>query len=1144
MSITNGQPAWPPPAPHLHGSVNGTRGSDDALVRSHDSADNSATSMPEASDIEEERQRARFAELYRRSESRISLLFADDGSYNYDAINSLRRPSHLVSLPPPATDHTPIEERPAKRLKRVINEDDYGDDDDDDDDESIEDSSRPGPISVSPLKSKSASASKGLLSPSKSGSSPVPSITSPGKLREEISQVSQSQTQTNNIEDARKQLEEARKDTEEAAKRSFHTIFYTLETDHTAMLEQQQLEESEKALQAEMDKNSHSHTSGSAPGENHGSLSSANLGASSLTLKHLIARIDMKRDMVRASDAELRSLMNEVRKNRSKWASEENVNQEELYEALEKVLTELKAHTEYSTPFLQRVNKRDAPDYYNFIKHPMDLGTMTKKLKSLNFKSKTEFVTDLNLIWDNCLRYNQDMNHPFRRMANGMRKEAEKLIPLIPDLVIRPRAEVEAEERRKQNGGEDDGGDDSDDEPIMSSRGRVAGGAKGTKSRKAPSDQKEGTPNNDQKPVLQLNGLLAKANREGSELDGSNGFGTPPVGGSMTPSGLNGHSGMGSNVDAMDIDGPSINGMALGQALSDAAQQVYEDEEYKIWKQVTKKDRALITKQRFELFSGKRLNVEEPALLRTKAGMRRYLRSLQQADANGVMGHAQGDVSAEASNETTKATETLAEGMEEDEERVIPDYYEPQTLVPDIPPKLQWIEDSEGQVINQHEEFLRTLPPGYFTAPKGLLSQKIDANLRQMQETRKVCSKIGVIKQMQLQTQVYANQFPKYNPDPFCEADIEPHVTCGDDLVMAPEVCRAALQRSVAKIFYHAGFEEYQPSALDTITDIAADYFGKMVQTFKTYTECEKTDSMSTNDISKFVLKPRYGNEQAILHTLAENGYTIEALESYAKDEVDRLGNKLSGIHERMKSHLSDLLRPAVTEGGGDGAAAFNDGSEQFVGGDFAEELGEDFFGFKELGLAGELGGVLSVPLHLLQSRVRNQYQAQNQAQGPTDAVLFEELPPPEPVTKENIQEQLGLVKNFFLAKLHANGDLPLVEDKDLPVKQRRPQPRLGATGKIVSPQKRPPKEQNAINKKKKKLEQQAAEAKKAKMEAEKAAASKKNTLPANGSTSKATSLAGPPPMERIESMQSQGNNSQTDKDDTGIPMSPESIER
>ncbi len=101
-----------------------------------------------------------------------------------------------------------------------------------------------------------------------------------------------------------------------------------------------------------------------------------------------------------------------------------------------------------------------------------------------------------------------------------MRKEAEKLIPLIPDLVIRPRAEVEAEERRKQNGGEDDGGDDSDDEPIMSSRGRTAGtaGTKAAKSGKHRRIRRKVPPNQEQKPVLQLNGLLAKTHREGSEL--------------------------------------------------------------------------------------------------------------------------------------------------------------------------------------------------------------------------------------------------------------------------------------------------------------------------------------------------------------------------------------------------------------------------------------------------------------------------------------------------------------------------------------------------------------------------------------------------------------------------------------------------
>lgn len=215
-------------------------------------------------------------------------------------------------------------------------------------------------MQTSPLKNKSANA---LLSPSKSGSSPVSSDTSPTKPTE-TKQDASTPEEPKSSEDARKELEEERKATEEAAKRSFHTIFYTLENDRVAMLEQQRLEEAEKQINAEMDNSGNTNNS-NAKGEQHGTLSSANLGASSLTLKHLIARIDLKREKVKASDAELRALMNEVRKNRSKWASEENVNQEELYEAIEKVLSELKAMTEYSAPFLTRVNKREAPDYYN-----------------------------------------------------------------------------------------------------------------------------------------------------------------------------------------------------------------------------------------------------------------------------------------------------------------------------------------------------------------------------------------------------------------------------------------------------------------------------------------------------------------------------------------------------------------------------------------------------------------------------------------------------------------------------------------------------------------------------------------------------------------------------------------------------------
>ncbi|KAB5526402.1 hypothetical protein GE09DRAFT_1042771 [Coniochaeta sp. 2T2.1] len=1167
MSFPNGQHAWPTPPVNGHNGGRMHHLVDDGPPRNQTPIDAaSMTLMPEApSDIEEDSRRTQFAELFRKSEAKIALLFAEDGTYNLPAIESLKRPPALSpSFIPLPTDHTPAQEPPRKKAKRVIDEDDYGDDDDEDEEEEEEQEGRDADqqdTQDSPLKHKNAhaAAAKSLLSPSKSGSSPVHSVPSPGSRHVDKSKDATAPGQPKTSEDARKELEEARNATEEAVKRSFHTLFYTLENDRTAMLEQQQLEESEKQLQAEMDKTG-GNTSHAGPGQNHGSLSSANLGASSLTLKHLIARIDMKRDRVQASDAELRSLMNEVRKNRSKWASEENVGQEELYEALEKVLSELKAHTEYSTPFLNRVNKRDAPDYYNFIKHPMDLGTMTKKLKGLQYKSKADFVTDLNLIWDNCLRYNQDMGHPLRRMANGMRKEAEKLIPLIPDLTIRPRAEVEAEERRKQNGGDDDAGDDSDDEPIMSSRGRKAGAKGANKSRKAHSDQKEGTPAGEQKPVLQLYGLLGKPHREGSEVDGSNGFATPPIGGSITPSGINGHSGV-SNADAMDIDGPSLSGMALGQALGEAAEQVYEDEEYKIWKQVTKKDRALIAKERFQLFKGNKLNVDEPALLRSKGGMRRFAKVKRAAEVQSQQGNAPG------SKDVGKAGESLAEGMEDQVERNVPDYYEPLTVIPDIPSKLQWVEDGEGQVIDQHEEFLRMVPRGHFTAPESKLTKKFDDNIRQMQETRKLCAKIGVIKQMQIQTQVYTNQFPKHNLEFFEEADVEPHYISGEGPVMAGEVCKAALQRSVAKIFYHAGFEELQPSALEAVTDIAGDYFQKLVRSFNVYREAEKKPATGVYAERGARFQPRFTPEEVILHTLCENGHELELLEGYARDDVPKLGSKLGVIHERMKAHLADLLRPALNDAGPDGAGAFNDGSEQFVGGDFAEDLGEDFFGFKQLGLDKEFGlEVLSVPFHLLQTRVRSQYQQQAAVPGTTAADLFDALPALEPVTKENIQDQIGLVKNFFLAKLHANGDAPLIEDEELPVKQRRPRPRLGATGKIVSPQKRPPKEQIALAKKKKKLEsaglssstQQptggAADSKpggagpNASPEKGGTPSKRKLTLPnVNGAPGGAPAhLNLAPPMERVESMQSLGAASQgTDKDGEAVGMmSPESIER
>ena len=215
------------------------------------------------------------------------------------------------------------------------------------------------------------------------------------------------------------------------------------------------------------------------------------------------------------------------------------------------------------------------------------------------------------------------------------------------------------------------------------------------------------------------------------------------------------------------------------------------------------------------------------------------------------------------------------------------------------------------------------------------------------------------------------------------DQDVEPHVVSDEGPVMSQYACRAAMQRSVAKLFYNAGFEEYQPSAIDAVTDIATDYLVKLGRSLGEYVSQPKVpvqEAVPGTAEVRIRWKRKFTLEESILQSLNESGIDLEALDTYAKDDADRLSNKLATMHERMKAHLSELLRPALApDAGPDGVNAFNDGSEQFVGGDFAEDLGEDFFGFKELGLDKEFGlAGLSVPLHLLQNRMHSAYQAQN----------------------------------------------------------------------------------------------------------------------------------------------------------------------
>src|SRR5579862_1180340 len=164
------------------------------------------------------------------------------------------------------------------------------------------------------------------------------------------------------------------------------TYYHTLEHDRVAMLELQTVEELNRQNNQE----------GSANGTQ-SSLQHVNFGAANLSLKHLLSKIDANRDKMNLTDAELRKLFSDVRKNRSnsKWASDDLIGREELYEALESMLKKIMADRN-ALPFMSKVRRLQAPDYYNIIKRPMDLGTIQRNLRTgTYFKSKAQFMEEL-----------------------------------------------------------------------------------------------------------------------------------------------------------------------------------------------------------------------------------------------------------------------------------------------------------------------------------------------------------------------------------------------------------------------------------------------------------------------------------------------------------------------------------------------------------------------------------------------------------------------------------------------------------------------------------------------------------------------------------------------------------------------------
>jgi hypothetical protein len=82
---------------------------------------------------------------------------------------------------------------------------------------------------------------------------------------------------------------------------------------------------------------------------------------------------------------------------------------------MQRVLDALRASVS-SKVFWFRVNKADAPDYYDIVKTPMELSTMWNKIKQGLYSNMASFTADFELMCNNCVLYNAKTSRVYQDM--------------------------------------------------------------------------------------------------------------------------------------------------------------------------------------------------------------------------------------------------------------------------------------------------------------------------------------------------------------------------------------------------------------------------------------------------------------------------------------------------------------------------------------------------------------------------------------------------------------------------------------------------------------------------------------------------------------------------------------------------------
>lgn len=647
------------------------------------------------------------------------------------------------------------------------------------------------------------------------------------------------------------------------------------------------------------------------------------------------------------------------------------------------------------------------------IKNPMDLGTMQKKLRSGQYKTKNQFAHDLNLIWDNCLVYNASPTHPLRRNATFMRRKANHLLEFLSDKHeskdLLAQWQLSSSTTSNMPRMSSDVASTSADILSTSSTGTFKGSGGNNNNNNNTNNDKVGAHlggsgmsidptvplSSHPIPLPQRYALrrTTDSSRVFHELDvnmskleeGTQFSHLQPSASTSSTMPTSQSTNLTPTLDVLKQVSPST-----PDPLSTALRRPPATAQQRWWSACSSdamlcagtpvlRHECYEPPARFLATESERLTsrlpTQRPGVPRMMA---RNIRMLQRL------------------YHTHNKLYQLAEAVELD----LP-----------IPPSLGEISSSEEEDDQEEMEVDKDVEAETKARADQVVLEEEERNLHAPHNALKRPEK---------------QRHSDTGPGPANEA-IElcvPYVSHAPPPRLSASYAHAQASWQVQTLLAHAGFEGTHSAPVQVLADVAIEYLMGLGRTLRLY-------------MDQFVR--RFDPEDMIHHVLSGRGNSVATIEAYVTQDIERYGQRLKEWRRKQKNALRDQLQ--CMGGSIDDTDLLARDGEAFALGHFAAGLGDDFFGFREMGLESELGvSNLAVP-----SRLFFGGSAPIKAASGVDVLekpAYALPPPPVPLVRCAVPAQIGLVRPWYMKEL---GSAQVLAE-DVP---ERPRFKVPTSGKL-----------------------------------------------------------------------------------------------